>query len=439
MSSLDHQTRAAIVAATGLLLLAPAAAAVVTPTLATQSQKIRPSALAPGDRFPRSVATDGDRVVFGSPMTGEHGAVFVYGNTPSGLQHEATLTVDGPGPTKAAELGAAVAVDGDRIVAGAAGADPGGVFEAGAAYVFTHGPNGWSLDHEIPAPDPNALDRFGGGVAVDGDTFAVAEPEDDQQTKYSRDGRIHVYEDRASGLVHVANITPPHDGDGARLGLSMEMEGSTLVAGAPDEETSSGSGVVHVYGETSSTWVRTAILEAPPADKARQVGRDVALEGDTVVAGAPGPQGAICCPSPPVPEGHAYTWERSSDGWGDPVELDPLTSARGAAVGMSVALDGDQAYVGSPNAPYDSVHGWATSFEQGADGWTQDGKFLPRDTASGDRFADVMAAGAGRVLVGAPGDDGGVAASAPGDAVGQENAGAGYLFLEPTAGLGPSP
>lgn len=429
--------RFTIAAASALLLLGPAAATTVTPYVGVQEQKIRPSDLGEDDRFPRAVDTDGQRLVLGSPETGEHGAVFVYDTATGSPTLEAKLTVEGPGPTEAAELGADVAVDGDRIVAGAGGADPGDVFEAGAAYVFTKGPNGWTMDHEIPAPDPDALDRFGGGVALDGDTFAVSEPEDDQQTKYSRDGRIHVYEDRATGLVKVDELQPPHDGDGARLGLSMALEGDTLVAGAPDEPTASSDGAVYVYEEIENGWSQDALLTSPAADKARQLGRDVALGADTVVAGAPGPQVAICCPSPPVPEGNAYAWEATQDGWSDAAELDPAASARGAAVGMSVALDGDQAYVASPNAPLDSVYGWVSTFEKDADGWSQDGKLLPADPASGDRFGDALAAGGDKLVVGAPGDDGYAQAGGPGDSGEDENAGAAYLFAEPADGRGP--
>jgi hypothetical protein len=414
-----------------LLLTAPAAASAVTPYVGVQAEKIRPDGLDRDDRFPAAVDADEDRVVFGSPRTGDHGAVLVYEQTASGLQHEATLTVDPMAPTGEAELGADVAVDGDRIVAGAGGADPGDVFEAGAGYIWTHGPNGWTLDHEIPAPDPDALDRFGGGVAVDGTTLAIAEPEDDQQTKYSRDGRIHVYEDQAGSLVKTAEITPPHDGDGARLGLSMELEAGTLVAGAPDEGTATGTGAAYVYGDDGTGWSQEAVLTAPDAAEARQLGRDVALEDGAVVAGAPGPQVGICCPSPPVPEGQAHAWEQADGSWSYVGELDPKTSTEGAAVGMSVAVDGDQAYVGSPSAPFDSVYGWVTSFERGEDGWTQEGKLVPSDPASGDRFGDLSAAANGRLVVGAPGDDGMGQLGGPGDSGSGENAGAGYLFVEP--------
>jgi hypothetical protein len=402
------------------------------PYVGDQQDKITPDALEDGDRLGRSLAIDGDTIVLGSFLADDdEGLVFVHeATTQDGettAEHRATLSTEDvhiDEPADATELGSDVDVSGDLLVAGAAGVDTADKFEAGAAFVFANGEDGWTQLAALPAPDPQALDAFGRTVATDGTHVAVAEPEDEIPGEYSSNGKVHVYERTAEGLVHEASLTPPADDDRERLGVSMAFQDGTLAVGAPQDDTSTGYGAVYLYEETEGTWSQTDRLTAPDDAQAESFGRDVALDGGLLVAGAPGPQAAMCCPSPPVPEGQAHAFQLDDGEWTHDGELDPVTSAEGAGVGMSVAIDAGQAFVAAPSAPADSVFGLVHAFAQTETGWAHTGVTVPADPASGDRFGQAIDADAGHLTAGAPGDDG------AGD-----QAGAGYLFGDATPSL----
>lgn len=77
-------------------------------------------------------------------------------------------------------FGRSVAVDGDTVVAGADGDDVGSNFEQGSAYVFVRPVGGWSRlvqeNAKLDASDGAGNDRFGGSIAVNGDTMVVGAP-----------------------------------------------------------------------------------------------------------------------------------------------------------------------------------------------------------------------------------------------------------------------
>lgn len=400
----DAPRRTAALLFAALLVGAPAAAA-AGPWVGAPEAKMTPDELDAWDRFPRAMAVGPDRIVTGNPMgDADSGEVFVHERAATGPALETVLQ----GPTGDAELGSAVDLDRDTLVAGASGIDTGGAFEAGAAVVYEKGPSGWTKETRLEPPEPEALDAFGRAVAVDGGTVAVGEPEDEVEGEYASNGAVHLFEEDADGnWVLETTLTPPADDDRERLGYTLALQGDTLVAGAPEDETANGTGAVYVYEDTSSGWTQTDRLVASPELGARQLGQAVDLDGDVLVAGAPGPQATICCdPTPDGPEGHAFVWTRTDTGaWAYGGELDPAASAPAASVGLSAAVDDGTAYVGSPNAPLDTARGSVAAFEEGDDGWEQTGRALAPTAGSGDHVGHTVAADGGLLLAGAPGDD----------------------------------
>jgi hypothetical protein len=75
-------------------------------------------------------------------------------------------------------FGAAVSVDGDRIVVGARGDDDAGP-SSGSAYVFVRSGTTWSEEEKLTASDGEAQDVFGRAVAIHGDATVVGAPFDD--------------------------------------------------------------------------------------------------------------------------------------------------------------------------------------------------------------------------------------------------------------------
>ena len=123
-----------------------------------------------------AVAVDGDVMVAGAP--GLTGAVYVYERGPGGWGRTALL--QDPTPRKNDHFGSAVGVSGDRIVVGEP-AHTGNPFRPGSAFVFERNPGGsWVLQRELRASDGFATsdfgDIFGTSVDIDGDRIVVGMP-----------------------------------------------------------------------------------------------------------------------------------------------------------------------------------------------------------------------------------------------------------------------
>jgi hypothetical protein len=170
--------------------------------LFTPQQKLTAADGKAFEYFGEAVALDGDTLVVGAPYdtigaNQQQGAVYVF--TRSGasqpvwtLQQKLSAS---DGATEDA-FGAAVALSGDTLVAGAHGdafgGDPFTNYNKGSAYVFTRIGATWSQQQKFFASDAVADDSFGLSVALSGDTMAAGMPGDDFDWHSDR-GSVHVF------------------------------------------------------------------------------------------------------------------------------------------------------------------------------------------------------------------------------------------------------
>ena len=137
-----------------------------------------PPALVAGDRFGGAVAFGSDRVVVGARGDDQLGAsagaayVLTFDEIEVAGHELHVLEKLLPCGAGAGELGAAVSIDGDRVAIGA----PGG---AGSAFVFRRvpgAPETWVVENRIDAGDGAPGDAFGAAVAIDGDHVLAGAP-----------------------------------------------------------------------------------------------------------------------------------------------------------------------------------------------------------------------------------------------------------------------
>ncbi len=130
------------------------------------------------------------------------------------------------------ELGWAVDIDGDRMVASAPFADVGGVAGAGKVYVYNRDVDGlWAQTAEIVSPAPEAGGGFGDSLALSGDLVAIGES--DRLGDHAEPGRVWVF--GADGLDWFPQGAPiSADVAPDSFGASLAWLGATLVIGAPD-------------------------------------------------------------------------------------------------------------------------------------------------------------------------------------------------------------
>jgi chitodextrinase len=177
----------------------------------------------PGDRFGFAVAATSSLIVVGAPGdddAGEDaGAAYLFD-----VEGHLIASLDRPSSLAADQFGAAVAIDGSRILVGAP-FDSAMLENAGAVSEF--GPLG-TFVREIRKPAPAADDLFGAAIDVVGGTTIVGAPLDD--TAATDAGAVYVFDDR---LTEPARLTTPALAAGDALGSALAVLGSRLAAGAP--------------------------------------------------------------------------------------------------------------------------------------------------------------------------------------------------------------
>jgi FG-GAP repeat len=142
------------------------------------------------------------------------GAIYVYGRTGDGWRRQAYVKSFNIGPTDLFGMRLALSRDGSVLAAGAPGQSGGGrgfkanpqdftAPESGAVYVFLRSAGRWTQHAYIKAPNAEAFDQFGSGVALsaDGATMAVAANGEDSGSGI--DGNQNDNSLRDSGAVFV--------------------------------------------------------------------------------------------------------------------------------------------------------------------------------------------------------------------------------------------
>ncbi len=250
---------------------------------------------APRARLGASVAADGDRIAAGAP--GVPGAV-VYRHDGTAWDTEATLA----SPDIADESGASVALDGDVLAVGApARRSPDGVARAGAVDVYRRSGDGWTLETTLVAPDPTADAGFGRAVALDGDRLVIGAPGAE-----TFQGAVYVAQADPAGAWSVRlRLIAPVPAAQQFYGSAVALAGDRMVVGALNDPRSGGhAGRAFVLDWTEAGgWAAVADL-APTKDPAGDnFGSAVALAGPDVWIGAPN----AGVPGERRGEAHAYT------------------------------------------------------------------------------------------------------------------------------------
>ena len=260
------------------------------------------------------------------------------------LEHKLVPTSGEPGYT-----GFAVDIDGDTAVVGAPLANEG----SGAVYVFERAGAGWTQTATLTASTPQGNAYLGFSVAIDGDTIVAGAPGNGIGLGGPGTGRIYTFaRTGAAQRTETATLSAADAEAQGAVGFSVAIDGDTIVAGAPGFSSFgsfTGKGAVLTFSRTGAaarTETARLTLAAGPANDL--LGWSVAIDGDTIVAGAPAITGFIVSGS----DNAVYTFARG--GAATRNETARLTVAGGGAqtgLGVSVAIDGDVIAAGAPFAP----------------------------------------------------------------------------------------
>lgn len=292
------------------------------------------------DTFGRAVALDGATLAAGAPGTDityqDQGAAVVFAYNKGAWGERQTLTAQS---SERDRFGAAVALDGDTLLVGAPDHDVDGKNNQGAAYVFTRSGDGWRMAQKLTASTGRADDRFGRAVALDGDTLLVGAAGAEAPVV---PGAAYVFVFDGDAWREQTKLTA--QGTYA-FGQAVALEGSNALVGArgttANRQVKPDQGVVYSFTYAGAEWTQQQALFDPEGDGDDFFGSAVALDGSTALIGA---RGADI--NGRQEQGAAYVFTRDGGIWREQQRLLDAEGNADDFFGRAVALDGSTALIG---------------------------------------------------------------------------------------------
>jgi len=264
--------------------------------------------------------------------------------------------------------------------------------------------------------DAGAGAELGSAVALDGDWLAVGAP---RQTNgaLADNGEVLVFErNPEQDTFELVQTLRPSVHAGALAGWAVALSGDTLLIGAPDDDTAT-LGLAYVYrrsGPASEPWVLTATLGEDLAEQRSELGRAVAIDGQNLVIGAPGVDFDMEL-TPPQDAGEVlvYTCNASFDACDLEQVLRSPAPYGNDEFGSAVVVDGDELFIAAldddgVNSSTSIDYGKIFRFRRAGDSaWAfaeEYGITMPQDR---DFFGTGLAVRDKLLVAGAPGRDDG--------------------------------
>ena len=349
------------------------------------------SGVSAGDGFGYAVAVDGDWMVVGAPWHDAAGAdaggVWVF-QRQGHLWQEFTTLLPAAGSTGAG-FGVSVAISGGTLAVGAWGDSAGGS-EAGAVYTYAWDCSGWASQGACRPAEPRVEERFGTSVSLSGDCLAVGAYGANDLA--GSGGAAYVFARDGGPWQQQIRLTSPGAQLGDYFGWSVAMDGAVLAVGAygQDAPAAINVGAVHVYTQIGGQWSPTPSASFAGAEAGDEFGKAVALNGDTLLASAPGAGVG----------GLAQVYRQSAGQWSPESVLAGPAVADGDQFGASASLDGDDAIIGAPGR---GPNGAAYAFTRASGAWQPAEAFVAGASPAWQLAGTAVAIRDGLALAGAPG------------------------------------
>ena len=261
---------------------------------------------------------------------------------------------------------------------------------------------------KIQSSDIQASDNFAVKVAIDGDTMVAGASGED--TGANGAGAVYVFTRSGTSWSQQAKLVASDPNASAFFGCDVAISGNTLVAGAKwNDEDGAQSGAAYVFARSGTTWSQQARIQSSDIQANDFFGEYVAIHGDTIVVGLTGEDAGGSA------AGAAYVFTRSGTTWSQQAKVVSSDIAAGDQFGTGVSIDTDTMVVG---ASYETdTRGAAYVFTRSGTSWSQQAKLVASDGNGGYYFGNTVSISSDSVIVGSISDyDGGA------------NAGSAFVF-----------
>lgn len=261
-----------------------------------------------GCKFGGAVALGYDKALVGASMEKAGGvmggSVIVFGRDSGGSGNWGRLSeVVAEGRAANDYFGAAVALDGNVAVIGAHGDDPSGS-SSGSARLFRWTGNRWYFEAKLTNSHPafsRSADLFGASVALEHGWLAAGAPRPRGWTSYLQGSggapTVTMFRRRPPGQVTSwgvgQNVIYDDVGGDDSFGTAVAMSGDKLVVGAPGDQAGNGypRGMSYFFERNqggADAWGQVRKSNQHNRHNFEEVGKYVAIEGDTTVLGSSG-------------------------------------------------------------------------------------------------------------------------------------------------------
>lgn len=315
-------------------------------------------------RFGRAVALAAGTLAVGAPGQGD-GRVHVYEEIAGVWIPRALLASTSSGQGR---FGDALALGAGEMLVGF---EPSGT---GAAEIFAGSGGSWTPGTPLVASGLEAGDFYGAAVGLTPGTAVVGAP-DRLET-----GAVWVWTGSGASWTIQARIDNAGTPSGDGFGSASALEDTTLVVGAPDDDTVAGrdSGAVYIFERVGPAWELRQKLLPPPGMSPSPwdgplFGTSVALSGDRLAVGAPRAH----------QQGRVLVFTRAAGAWSLAAELAQSDPSSYAEFGAAVALRGTRLLVGAPQAEAGWRSGAVYAFEEVGGTWLFRQKVVSAGTSSG--------------------------------------------------------
>ena len=333
--------------------------------------------------------------------------------------------------TSAVGFGDALALDGDYLAIGTPYEDVGSLNDVGAVYLYrrdAQAPTGWTQIQKITAPTPLQQSFFGQALALQDDVLVIGAHYEHVATSAAY-GAAYIYlrdQGGADSWGFVKRLEESGAGALAEFGVSLDLDGDLLAVGALGARSHAGR--AYLYSR-SAGWSKIKELPDTPlvpgnedAIDGFQFGESVALEGDTLLVGAPRTTLQLGDPLvvPPISQaGAVFVFERNATGpgnWGQVQRLIAEKPSNNANFGNAIDVDTGRLIIG---ARFENliVNNQIQAYSQGAayiferdtgnpNSWGHIASLHAADAAAFDYYGSDVAILADQAWVGSPYGDG---------------------------------
>jgi len=275
-------------------------------------------------------------------------------------------------------FGRSVGIDGDRLVVGTDEVSFAGSPNTlkGSAYVYSRTPSGWCFDERLVAFDAEEWAFFGWSSAIDADTIVVGSINKDTPNGVDA-GKAYTFVRTSNAWVSQGGLVPSQGSFDAEFGSSVDVDGDTILVGAPRDSSGgiSWQGAAYVFTRTNGVWSEQARLTGDPVANL-VFGGNVTIRGDR----------AFCSSGLEV----VYAFERTGTTWTPDGRLSPSEPA--LAFAGDLDFDGQTLWVGAAGDPFAAnAAGSVFSFVQQNGEWVQEQRILPLNPFASQFFGAQVA------------------------------------------------